>query len=296
MVTYIPAKQLVTRTKNQEWFGTDYNMNIYRGCSHGCIYCDSRSECYRIENFDQVCVKENALLIIRDDLRRKVKSGVVATGSMSDPYNPLEKELQLTRHALELIEAYGFGVAIDTKSDLIVRDSDILKGIMEQAPVLCKITITTAADQLAQKIEPQAPSSSRRFAAIRKLTDQGLFAGILLMPVLPYLTDTKGNIKAIILKAQECGARFIYPLFGVTLRQNQRDWYLQKLEERFPGEGLREKYEKRYGYAYQCSSPRARELWEYLAEECEKAGLLYTMDQIKRAYKQNYEYTQLRLF
>lgn len=125
MIEYIPAKTIVTRTKSAEWFGTDYNMNIYKGCCHGCIYCDSRSECYHIDNFEKVRVKQDALRIIRDDLRRKVKKGVINTGAMSDPYNPLEEELCLTRHALELIDAYEFGVSIATKGPLIARDVDI---------------------------------------------------------------------------------------------------------------------------------------------------------------------------
>ena len=123
---YVPAKHLVLRNKSTEWFGTDHTMNIYKGCCHGCIYCDSRSDCYRVEDFDRVRAKENALAIIRDDLRRKVKPGIIGTGSMSDPYNPFEEELELSRHALELIDAYRFGVGIATKSDLIVRDIDLL--------------------------------------------------------------------------------------------------------------------------------------------------------------------------
>ena len=136
MIEYIPAKTIVTKTKDSQWFGIDYNMNIYRGCCHGCIYCDSRSDCYHIKDFDQVKAKENALMLIRNDLRRKVKKGVVGTGSMSDPYNPFEKNLNLTRHSLELIDAFGFGIAIATKSTLILRDTDILESIKEHSPIL----------------------------------------------------------------------------------------------------------------------------------------------------------------
>jgi len=296
MIEYISAKTIVTRTKSREWFGTDYNMNIYRGCSHGCIYCDSRSDCYRIENFDQVSVKENALEIIRNDLRRKVKTGVVGTGAMSDPYNPLEKDLQLTKHALELQDAFGFGSAIATKSDLITRDIDVLKGIAEHSPVICKITITSKEDALSQKIEPNAPKSSKRFETVARLSEAGIFSGILLMPVLPFLEDNEENILGIIKEAKECGAKFLYPAFGVTLRQNQREWYLDQLEEKFPGEGLKEKYEKKFHYAYQCSSPKAKELWHLLAKKCEEAGIYYTMPSIIRAYQHNYKYEQLRLF
>ena len=124
---YIPAKQILSRNRSTAWFGTDYTMNLYRGCCHGCIYCDSRSACYGIEDFGRVRAKENALALLRDELRRKVRPGIVGMGSMSDPYNPFEGELQLTRHALELLDAYGFGAAIATKGDGITRDIDVLR-------------------------------------------------------------------------------------------------------------------------------------------------------------------------
>ena len=291
----VPAKTIVTRVKNG-WFGNDYNMNIYRGCCHGCIYCDSRSECYHIDDFDRVRVKENALAIIRDDLRRKVRTGVVGTGSMSDPYNPFEKELQLTRHALELLDAYGFGVDIATKSDLIVRDIDILTGIREHSPVLCKLTVTTADDALAARLEPHAPPSSARLTAIRRLSGSGLFAGILLMPVLPFLEDNEENVLEIVRRAAENGARFIYPAFGVTLRQNQRVYFLDRLEEAFPGRGLKDTYIRRYGETYECRSPRAKALWEAFRQACDRFGLLYEMRDFVRAYRQGYGDGQLSLF
>lgn len=296
-VTYIPAKTIITHKKNPgEWFGTDYNMNIYKGCCHGCIYCDSRSECYGIENFDMVCPKENALQIIRDELRRKVKTGVVATGAMSDPYNPLEKELLLTRHALELLDAFEFGIAIATKSSLLLRDMDILESIKEHSPVLCKITITTADDELAAKIEPGVPVSSQRFEMIRRLSDRGIFAGILLMPVLPFLEDSPENVVAIVEKAAESGARFIYPAFGMTMRSNQRDWYYNKLNELFPGQGLVEKYTKRYGTYYECRSPKAKQLWYLFKEECDRHHILYNMKDIIHGYKSPYNFEQMTLF
>lgn len=291
----IPAKTIVTRTKSTEWFGSEYNMNIYRGCSHGCIYCDSRSACYGDDNFDTVKVKENALAIIKNDLRRKAKTGVVATGAMSDPYNPLERELQLTRHALELLSAYGFGVTIATKSDLITRDIDILNEIKENAPVLCKLTVTTCDDSLAQKLEPRAPVSSCRFAAVEALSRAGIFAGILLMPVLPFLEDSIENIEGIINRAAESGARFIYPAFGVTLRQNQREWYFEKLEENFPGEGLKARYARRYGNSYACRSPNAAAIWQNFITLCDQKSILYNMKDIIRCYRQPYQ-QQLSLF
>ena len=195
-VPTIPARSIVIKNKSTAWFGTRYTMNIYRGCSHGCIYCDSRSECYGVQDFDTVRVKSDALAVIRNDLRSKTQSGVVATGSMSDPYNPFEKELQLTRHALELLDAYGFGAAVATKGTLITRDADILREIASHSPVLCKITVTTCDDALAAKLEPRAPSSSARLAAVEKLAGQGIFTGVLLMPVLPFLEDTPDGVRS----------------------------------------------------------------------------------------------------
>jgi len=157
---YIPAKHLLHRSKSTSWFGTDHTMNLYRGCCHGCLYCDSRSACYQNPDFDRVKAKADALRLLRDDLARKAKPAFITMGSMSDPYNPFEEELQLTRRALTLLEAYGFGVAIATKSDLIVRDIDVLASINRTMPAICKITLTTCNDALAAKVEPYAPSPS----------------------------------------------------------------------------------------------------------------------------------------
>lgn len=291
----IPAKNIVIRVKNgQHWFGYDYNMNIYRGCCHGCIYCDSRSDCYGTPDFDRVRVKADALRIIRDDLRSKLHPGVVGTGAMSDPYNPFEKEHELTRHALELLSAFGFGAGITTKSTLVTRDLDVLQEIAVHAPVLCKLTITTADDSLSRKVEPHAPSSSQRFEALRRLAGAGLFTGVLMMPVLPFLADTDENVRTLVGRAADCGARFVYPAFGMTLRANQRAYYYDRLDELFPG--LRERYEKRYGERYQCTSPRARQLWDVFQQECERHGLLYRMPEIIRGYRLGYQAEQLSLF
>lgn len=293
---YIPAKTIVTRTKSTAWFGYDYNMKLYKGCCHGCIYCDSRSECYGVEDFDRVRAKENALRIVRDDLRRKVKTGVVGTGAMSDPYNPFEKSLCLTRHALELLDAYGFGVGIATKSDLILRDTDLLTEIASHSPVMCKLTVTTCDDALCSKIEPYTAPSSRRLEALGELAERGLFTGILLMPVLPFLEDTAENIRQIVKQAKRANVRFIYPAFGMTLRKNQREWYYQKLEECFPGQNLAQRYARAYGSRYECRSPNARELWNIFARDCDEAGILYNMQDIIRANHLGYESGQLRFF
>lgn len=293
---YIPAKSIVNRTRDPSWFGTEYNMNIYRGCCHGCIYCDSRSDCYHNDGFDQVKAKADALRVIRDDLESKVKPGVVGTGSMSDPYNPFEEELQLTRRALTLLEAYGFGAAIATKSDLIVRDIDVLSSIHRTMPAICKITLTTCDDALAAKVEPYAPSPSRRLAAVERLSAAGLFTGILMMPILPFLEDSPENIREIVDRAADAGARFVYPALGMTCRAGQREYFYQQLEKHFPGQGLAEKYRRRYGPRYECPSPKARTLWETFQEACNRRGVLYSMGRIVTASRRGHESDQLSLF
>jgi len=292
---YIPAKTIVSGyAESNSWFGCNYNMNIYKGCCHGCIYCDSRSECYGVENFDEVRAKENALAVIERELKSKRNKGVIGTGAMSDPYNPFERELRLTRGALELINKYGFGVAGATKSDLVVRDIDLLKEISKHSPVLIKLTVTTADDGLCRKVEPRAPLSSERFEAIRKLSDAGIFAGVLLMPVLPFIEDSAENIGGIVERAHACGAKFIYPAFGVTLRQNQRDWFFDKLDALFPG--VKEKYLECFGNSYECRCPNQKGLWKLFETECGKYDILYKMDEIIRSYKEGYDDGQLSLF
>ena len=293
---FIPAKTILSGyAEHNNWFGCNYNMNIYKGCSHDCIYCDSRSECYRVENFDEVRAKANALEIIARELRGKRRGGVIGTGAMSDPYNPQEREYRFTRGALELIDASRrFGISIATKSDLIVRDLDVLTAINRHSSVLVKLTVTTSDDELCEKIEPNVAKPSARFRALKKLADQGIFAGILLMPVLPFIEDNPDNIAAIIKAAAENGAKFIYPAFGVTLRQNQRIWYYQKLDEKFPG--LKQKYIEQFGNSYSCGSPRAKELWQLFKLECDRQGILYIMAEIIKGYKKTVASEQLSLF
>ncbi len=293
---YVPAKHLLHRSRSTEWFGTDHTLNIYRGCCHGCLYCDSRSDCYQIGVFDQVRAKADAMRVLRDDLARKVRPAFICSGSMSDPYNPFEEELQLTRHGLELIGAYGCGVAIATKSDLIVRDIDVLKLVQDHAPVICKLTVTTADDALAAKLEPGAPPPSRRLAALEKLSGAGLYSGVLLMPVLPFLEDSDENVLAVVEGAARAGARFIYPAFGVTMRQGQREYFLDGLERAFPGRGLKERYLRQYGDRYQCASPRRRELWRVFTAACRERGILYDMKSIVRAATLGYGDRQLTFF
>ena len=291
---YIKAKTILSRNKTNDWFGNDYNMNLYRGCCHGCIYCDSRSECYHVENFDTVHAKENAAEILRDELRRKVKTGIIGTGSMSDPYNPFEREERLTEKALMLIDAYGFGATVITKSPLITRDIDLYKQIAEHSPVLCKMTVTTADDALCRVIEPNTAPTSERFEALAKMSQAGLFTGITLMPILPFINDTPENILNIVRTAHECGVKCIYPFFGLTLRTGNREYFYQQLDRIFPG--LSDRYRQHFGSRYECFSPNARRLWQLFTAECGKFGILYEMKSIIRAYKAGYGDAQLSFF
>ena len=292
---YIPAKSIVLKNKNpQYWFGHDYNMNIYKGCSHGCIYCDSRSDCYKIEDFDRVRAKENAIEIIKNELSKKREKGVVGTGAMSDPYNPCEKTELLTRKALEWIDYYGFGVGITTKSDLITRDIDILKRINKHSPVCIGMTITTFDDKLSRIVEANVVPSSKRFEALKRFRDEGVYAGILLMPMLPFINDNEENMVSIIKEAQKVGAKFIYPSFGVTLRMNQRDYYFKKLDENF--NGMKERYLKEFGGGYECISSKQSELLKGFKKTCNELGIKYKMVDIIEGYKYSQKNKQINFF
>lgn len=291
---FVSVKTMMGRTKDSRWFGIDYNMNIYRGCNHGCIYCDSRSDCYHVEDFDRVRAKADCLNILEQELSKKRGTGVIGTGAMSDPYNAFEGEYKLTRGALELIQKYEFGVAIATKSPLICRDIDVLSQIQKHSPVLAKITITAATDELSQKIETNVAPSSKRFEAIRRLREGGIHTGILLMPVLPFLEDQPDQILSIVEQGALAGAQFIYPGFGVTLRQNQRDHYYKALDKTFPG--LRKQYEATFGDAYSCQARNAKELYGLFAKACQEKGIAYKMKDIIELYWGPYEKRQLKFF
>ena len=290
------VKHIITRTRSDAWFGSDYTMNIYRGCSHGCIYCDSRSSCYGITDFGTVCAKANSTSLIQSELRSKQKKGVVATGAMSDPYNPQEQKFKLTQAALELLNRYHFGVAIATKSDLITRDIPVLQSIAHHSPVLCKITLTTVSDTLAAKVEPRAPSPTQRLKAIESLAKAGVFCGVLLMPVLPFIEDDAQAIAQLIESCASAGAHFIYPAFGVTLRENQREWYFNALRQAFPHAHLPERYAKAFGNAYECHCPEVKGLWFSFKSLCVQQNLLFNMSDIIRTYKSPYLSEQLNFF
>jgi len=290
----VPAKSIVYRVGNANTLSwLDYSMNIYRGCNHGCIYCDSRSDCFRNTDFDTVKVKENALQIVRDDLRRKVKLGVVHTGAMSDPYNSLEAELKLSRNALELINAFGFGTSIATKSSLVTRDIDVLCDIKSHAPVMVSFSVIAACDELCKKIEPNVSVTSERFEALSLLASAGIFCGVYLNPVLPFLTDTTENILQILRMAKDAGAKYVHTYMSMTLRPGSREHYFAQLDNHFPD--IRQKHAKRYGMRKYNQSPNEKKLWDVFAAECERLGLLYDMNAIVFANRTGYDDRQLTL-
>ncbi len=291
----IKAKSILQKVRydNAQWFGIDYNMNLYKGCCHGCIYCDSRSDCYRIDKFDEVRVKFDALAILNRELRSRRNKGVVGIGAMSDTYNPFERELEITRGALQLIDQYGFGVSIDTKGALVTRDIDVLQRISQQHSAIVKLTVTTTDDALASIIEPGAPSPSRRLAALRELADANLFCGILFTPLLPHITDDDASIESMVEAAHQAGARFIYSMGGVTMRTGQKEYFLDRLKAVSPS--LPQRYREEFGDRYLCNSPRKREALALLRKLCKEAGLLYRMPDIIDAYKKR-EPNQMGLF
>ncbi|MDR1847684.1 MAG: radical SAM protein [Bacteroidales bacterium] len=284
---YIEAKNIVTKTKNNLWFGTDYNMNIYRGCTHGCIYCDSRSDCYRNENFENIKVKAHSLDIISANLRSKCTKGVIGTGAMSDPYNTVEQQLGLTRGALELVNDYRFGIAISTKSSLIARDVDVLKAITKHSPVICKVTITTYDSDLCSIIEPNVSSTVKRLETIATLAQNGIYCGVLLMPLLPFINDNRENVFAILHAAKSAGASFVYPYFGVTLRDSQRKYFYDRLDEHFPN--MKQRYISTFGDSYACQQYSTTILYRDMEAEAHRIGILCRMQDIIRDYRGRYQ-------
>ncbi len=268
MVRYIEAKSILSKLKGHDpFFGITYNMNLYRGCQHACIYCDTRSECYGINDISNISIKQNALELLSKELPAKRTKATIGTGSMNDPYMPVEKEIELTQNALKIIASNHFPVHIITKSDLVMRDSDVLQDISKVYAAV-SFTITTADNFLSRKIEPHAPVSSARFKAMEHLAGKGIYTGITLMPVLPFINDTKENIEVLLKQAKNSGASYIIPMFGVTLRKGSRDYFYRALDKDFPG--VREKYQARFGERYECFSPNYRILDEMFQELADK--------------------------
>ena len=255
-------------------------MNLYRGCSHCCIYCDSRSKCYQMNHdFEDIEVKENALELLEAALRRKRKRCMIGTGAMTDPYLPLEKKLGYTRKALLLIEKYGFGVALQTKSDLVLRDLDILRQINEKTKAVVQMTLTTADEKLCRIIEPNVSTTNERFEALKALRDAGIPTVVWLCPVLPFINDTEENIRTILGMCVEAGVRGVLCFgMGLTLREGNREYFYRQLDIHFPR--LKERYIREYGNNYMVDSPRSTELMRLFHRICEENGILHSNDQI----------------
>ncbi len=267
----IRAKTLLSRVPQPDkWFGLMYNMNLYRGCQHQCIYCDSRSECYRIDDFTDIQVKTNAIELLRRELASKRVKGTVGTGSMHDPYMPLEEDVGLTGRALAVLAEFRFPVHVLTKSDLVLRDLDALTRIA-RVHATVSFTVTSADDATAAKTEPGAPSPSARFRAMRELASAGVLTGVTMMPILPFIGDSVENIVGIVERASDAGASYIVPWFGMSLRDRQRAYYYEKLDRSFPG--VRDRYEQRFGDQYYCSAPNARELDRAFSDACANRGI-----------------------
>lgn len=272
MIKEIQAKTILSHSKAPDpWFGIQYTMNLYRGCQHQCIYCDSRSECYQIEDFNDTLVKVNALELLRKELPGKRVKGTVGTGSMNDPYAPVEIQYQLTRGALKLFVEYGFPVHVLTKSKLVTRDVDLLRQIEQDTQALVSFTITTCDDALGKKLEPGAALVSDRLAAMRFLTDCGIKVGVLLMPVLPFIEDNWENVRSIVELAHAHGAGWILAAFGMTQRKGSQEYYLRQLEHLFPG--VKEKHLQAFGSRYECAANGEQKLSEQFKELCVKKGI-----------------------
>ena len=236
MIRYIEAKQILTGIPHPEnWFGVGYNMNLYRGCRHGCIYCDSRSACYGVDRFDEdIEVKINAVELLACELASKRERRMIGTGAMCDPYGPVEKEIELSRRAVQCIAERGFPLHIMTKSDLIVRDTDLLNKTMGR-PNAVTFTVTTPDEGLAAKLEPLAPSPARRFAAMKSLRGAGIMTGVAVMPVLPFIEDDEEALLDILRMTKDAGGAYAVVWLGLSLRDRQRAHFYGELDRHFPG-------------------------------------------------------------
>lgn len=255
-------------------------MNLYRGCSHGCIYCDSRSRCYQMNHdFEDIEVKENAITLLEEALKRKRKPCMIGTGAMTDPYIPLELKLENMRKALSLVYEYGFGITVQTKSDRILRDMDLLKKINGKTKAVVQMTLTTCDENLCGKIEPNVCTTARRFEALKQMGDAGIPTVVWLSPILPFLNDTEENISGLL---ELCAQAGVYGIIcfgmGLTLREGNREYFYAQLDRLFPG--LKEVYQRRYGNQYEVSSPNQEKLMKLFHEKCEQYGIVHDNRQI----------------
>lgn len=255
-------------------------MNLYRGCSHGCIYCDSRSKCYHMEHaFEDIEIKENAIDLLEYALRHKREKCMIGTGSMTDPYIPLEMELGNVRKALSLIYKYGFGFTVITKSDRILRDLDLLQKINEKTKCVVQMTLTTYDEDLCRKIEPNVSTTAKRFEVLKQLRNAGIPTVVWLSPILPFINDTPYNISGIL---DMCIEAKVYGIIcfgmGLTLREGNREYFYQQLDRLFPR--LTEKYIHEYGNQYMIESPNSEHLMHLFHQKCNQNGILHNNQQI----------------
>jgi len=274
-------------------------MNIYRGCTHGCIYCDARSKCYQMQHaFEDIEVKENAPELLEIALRSKRKKCMIGTGAMSDPYMHCEEQLKLTRKCLELIDEYGYGLAIQTKSDRILRDLDLLKSINEKSKCVVQMTLTTYDEELCKILEPNVCTTKRRFEVLQILKENGIPTVVWMTPILPFINDTRENIEGLLDYCIQAGVRGIICFgMGVTLREGDREYFYEALDKHFPG--MKGRYHQKYGYEYEVNSDKHEELTKLFREKCHKNGILCEIDEIfryLREFPEDKNYEQLTLF
>jgi len=272
-------------------------MNIYRGCTHGCIYCDSRSRCYQFTHpFEDVEVKQNAPELLEKALRSKRKKCMIGTGSMSDPYMHCEEQLRLTRRCLEIINRYGFGVSIQTKSDRILQDMDLLDEINRSAKCVVQMTLTTWDDELCSILEPNVCNTKRRIEVLEMMRERGIPTIVWMTPVLPFINDTEENITAILDACVRTGVKGVMDFgMGLTLREGDREYYYAALDRHFPG--MKERYIRTYGNAYELPSPNVKELKKIFRRICEESGMMSEPDDCFRYMNELPErYTQMSMF
>ena len=270
---FVDAKGILTGKNG--YFG----MNIYRGCSHGCIYCDSRSKCYQFTHpFEDIEVKQNAPELLEKALKSKRKKCMIGTGAMSDPYMHCEEELRLTRRCLEIIQKYGFGAAIQTKSDRVLRDIDLLDEINRSAKCVVQITLTTYDDILCSILEPHVCNTKRRIEVLEKMQERGIPTIVWLTPILPFINDTEENITSIMNECVRTGVKGIIDFgMGLTLREGDREYYYAALDKHFPG--LKQRYIRTYRNSYELPSPNAKELTAIYKRICKENGIMSTTDE-----------------
>ena len=266
---FVDAKGILTAKDGR------VGMNVYRGCTHGCIYCDSRSACYQFTHaFEDVEVKQNAPQLLDKALSARRKQCMIGTGSMSDPYQPCEEKVRLTRRCLEVIERHGFGAALQTKSDRVLRDIDLLSAINDRAKCVVQMTLTTWDDALCAVLEPNVCNTRRRVETLEALRRRGIPTVVWLTPILPYINDTEENVLPILEACADAGVKGMVCFdMGLTLRQGDREYYYAALDRHFPG--LKARYIREYGNRYEVPSPNRGRLMALFRDTCEERGMLW---------------------